>query len=102
MFDNSVTILKSFDANRLACISHQLNTTGFANDEDSLELGSTLIEHWNDSCTRLLREHGYTGEELRAIGKYFPEKGAVYVLYDEGRHSLEDARQELERVGKLP
>ena len=91
-------VLISIDPVELERLADQLSETGFATDEDGLCLGSSLIEHWSLNCTSVVVEHGYGGGPLKCSGKHFPDLGSIYVLYDSARHSLDDARAELERA----
>ncbi len=86
---------------KLTRVAGQLNQTGFVSDEDALCLGSMLIEHWSNKCSDLIRGYGYGGGGLAVRGAFFSAVGAVYILYDQSRHSGEDAADELRRLAKL-
>jgi hypothetical protein len=97
---SSYEALSGIGPSDLARVVYQLNSTGFVTDEDGLCLGSALIEYWSRRCTELIREHGYEGGELVVRGKFFSAVGAIYVLYDEARHTGTEAADELERVAE--
>lgn len=92
--------LEEIDDAEIMRVAHQLNATGFATDEDGLCLSAELVEHWAFCCTDLLRLHGYDGGPLRALGQYFPRRGAIYLLYDSQRHTHDEARAQLKRAGR--
>ena len=92
--------LLEIEAAELKRVADQLNLTGLATDEDGLCLSSSLVEHWSDDCTELLRDHGYQGGKLLVTGRFFNHCGAIYLLYQSSSHSLEDAQRELERAAK--
>jgi len=92
---NAYETLLEVDDLALRLVSNQLNETGLATDEDGLCLGSMLIEHWSERCTELLRRRGYEGGRLQGTGQYFSQCGAIYVLYDSERCTLDDAIREL-------
>lgn len=98
---NAYDALSEITPAELTQVASQLNQTGFVSDEDGLCLGSVLIEHWSNRCSDLIRGYGYGGGELAVRGAFFSEVGAIYILYDQKRHSGEDAADELRRVAKL-
>ncbi|HIH7329644.1 TPA: hypothetical protein ACYRK3_000078 [Stenotrophomonas maltophilia] len=98
---NAYEALSEIASVELARLADQLNQTGFVSDEDGLCLGSMLIEHWSNRCSDLIRGYGYEGGVLAVRGAFFSAVGAIYVLYDQKRHSGEDAADELRRVAKL-
>ena len=91
-------VLISIEPAELQRLVDQLSQTGLATDEDGLCLGSSLIEHWSTKCTSRMEQLGYSGGALACTGKHFADIGAIYVLYDSSRHSLERAHEELERA----
>lgn len=93
--------LSEIDPTELIRVAARLNQSGFVSDEDGLCLGSMLIEHWSSRCSDLIRGYGYGGGKLAVRGAFFSAVGAIYILYDETRHSGEDAAEELRRVAKL-
>jgi hypothetical protein len=95
---NSYQVLTSINSDELRRVADQLNDTGLATDEDGLCLGSSLIEHWSPDCTSFIAKFGYSGGPLACSGKFFPAVGAIYVLYDDARHTLESAQAELRRA----
>lgn len=95
---NSYEALLGVDAAELERVVVHLNEAGFATDEGGLCLGSRLIEHWSERCTKLLRESGYTGGGLQVTGQHFDHCGAIYILFDAERHGLYGARRELLRA----
>jgi hypothetical protein len=96
-FDAYDVLLGIEDA-ELRRVAHQLRVSGLVTDEDGLCLGSTLIEKWSERCTGLLRQCGYAGGDLKVSAKFFKHCGAIYVLFDAKRHSLEAATEELRRA----
>lgn len=75
-----------------------LNQLGIVSDEDRKGLSSTMVENWHDACEAFIRTKGYVGGTISSCGQFFAEHGAVYVLYDEERHSYHEARRYLAEV----
>ncbi len=94
----SIAILKEWDSSALMALISKLNIDHISSDEDSVGLSSTIIEAWSYKCTDFLRENGFTGDELTTTGGYFPEHGAIYVIFDKDQVSYEDALTYLKEV----
>ena len=83
--------LKKFELSTIYKINHILNIKGIILDEEIRELSSNMIEKWNHSCEKYLKENGYIGGSILTHGKYFESYGAVYSLYNSNCHDNESA-----------
>ena len=95
---DTISALRAISVSELTAVANQLDSTGFITDEDDLAFGSDIIEHWKAQCDQILINAGYGGGKLASTGKYFPQCGSIYVLYDSARHTRDDAVHELERA----
>lgn len=82
-----IDILKDAHPESIKRLVHKLNTDGIVSDEDDCLLSSFMIECWRPECGAYLVEKGYVGSSLNKNGKFFPLHGAVYVLFDSGKHT---------------
>ena len=92
---NTLKELKQWGEQFVQNVVDQLNDIGIVSDEDEHGFSSVWIEHWDGNCTKYFRQFGYEGGPLGHHAKYFPDHGAVYVLFDEGQHDLESAEKYL-------
>lgn len=97
---DSLATLRSFDGERLRRLANHLSVAGFVTDEDQFELGAMVVEHWTSSCTQFLQGYGFDGDALENIGDFFPERGAIYALYNPSKLSYERARAALKAAGR--
>ena len=88
-----INILQGTDSEAVKNLVNKLNFDGIVSDEDGCIVSSFMIEHWSEECDLYLYRNGYTGSRLVRYGKFFPSHGAVYVLFDGDRHSLETANK---------
>lgn len=82
-----IDILMTLDAESLKKLIYKLNLDGIVSDEDDCTLSSNMVERWCPECDSYLAQVGYEGGVLNVNSKFFPLHGAVYVLYDTGRHT---------------
>lgn len=97
---DACAILAGIEPADVQALADRLNRLGWASDEDGLCLSSTLVERWTTECTALLRGQGYAGSDLMGIAQYFSHCGAIYVLYDSERLSVQDALAATEQVAR--
>ena len=97
---STLSTLETWPPESLATLVSVLTDRAIATDEDETELSSGMIEGWNASCDRVLARHGYQGGAISTIGKFFPEAGAIYCIYDARRIDLKGALRYLERRSK--
>ena len=69
---------------------------GYFNDESTC-LGSVAMEHYTEVVIGRLRELGYEGPDLELGGKYYPNHGAVYWLFNPSRMDYREARLRTDR-----
>ncbi len=81
-------------------MGEHLSLNGFVTDEDDFDLGPMLVEHWNASCTELLKAYGFDGDTLESMGTFSPQRGAIYALYNPSKFTYERARAALEAAGR--
>jgi hypothetical protein len=89
--ETAVEVLKSFDKKDIDNIVDVLNDKHMVSDEDDTALSSYIMKIWSHECYVYLKENGYRGGDLRIIGKYFPNYGASYLLYDKINLTFEEA-----------
>jgi hypothetical protein len=82
-FPAVIEILKGWNPSNLRLLIDHLNKHGIVTDEDGTGLSSYMIKSWDNVCTSLLSQHGYTGGDILKTGAYVEENGNVYALFDE-------------------
>lgn len=74
-------------------IIYLLETRGYIIDELD-ELSSTQVEHLEKYFDDLVKEYNIntnlTAEDLMGIGKYYPDRGAIYIKWN--KNKIEDEK----------
>lgn len=102
MQEKVVNILRNSEPISLSNLIEKLNIDGIISDEDQMFLSSTMVENWTSDCDLFLVERGYMGSTLKIHGKFYPSHGAVYVLFDESRHTYDTANKYMDDHVKNP
>ncbi len=100
MKDTILEILKAMDIKNINKIVDKLNSDGVVSDEENYGISSHIIENWDEECTEYLLENGYKGRKLRSHGNYFDNYGAVYVLFNEEKHSYDTVMDYMDNLVK--
>lgn len=97
----TIDILRSFSKKDLQTIIDYLNKDGIVFDESKgVYLAPTSFKKLDDECEDYLRKRGYKGGKLETGGKFFPESGLIYMLYDSSLKTYQEAIQELDLFAK--
>ena len=89
----TLSILRKTSAEILKKYITALNDVGYITDETDM-ISSVMIENWNKDCTDFLKENNFFGEKLLSYGKYYPQYGAVYALYNPDTIDYETGNKE--------
>jgi len=99
MIGNTIDILKEMDSSSILALINKLNLDGIFSDEDEgIYLVSPSMEKWCESCTDYLQRNGYNGGTLEVSGHFFPNHGAIYVIFDTTRHEHKSAREYMDKI----
>lgn len=83
-------ILNEIERQDLLEIIATINHIGFITDEDGTYATSTLIENWSDKCSEILIQNGLSDSDLTKYAEFISDAGAIYILYDNNRMTLEE------------
>lgn len=96
----TIDVLKSWGSDNTHQLAVFMNHNHIISDEDDLGLSSMMIENWTEECDQYLKKYGYNGGKIKKTGKFFPNIGAVYVLFDENKITYEAAIVYLKTVSE--